>query len=743
MHSCLKAIMTMLALLTLGTGVSASWFDLSDTVNTQGDRLTNFPVSSRSAVLGTADLTDSNGTEALYLNPAGLSAGWQADVQATYVNLAENTRYHFLGFHFPINERLALGWGWGQLASMGFEARDDSDNYLGRFNHLSNNVALGMGLKLSPFLRIGATLKYLDQELASYHENSLALDAGMIVEGEHWGAALALQNAVGYAGDPYWGIRGVGQVPADIMDFNARLGGHWNPGFDNPWFSGLDFYFSLEALKLQDSLNSANGFWRHWNAGLEYTLPDLPFKLRAGASPQHLAAGVGTRFQAWQLDYSIDLRAAQTLHWLSLKWEVPLQDNTHTLQQIDHKFDQAVKAYQAGDYSLAMKQSRDILLLDPDQEQAKLLYWKSQRDVRHQLDNLLLKAKAYVSIKAFDDAFETLKQSSAMAMTNQEYLMAIDRVRFYAQEEQQIDIARIIKTHQDQALAQEQNGNWVDALQQWEELLIIDPENQTALTHIQDITKRIQGRLDGYFAEAVKAMQRFDYWQAVKLFNTILKLSPGYSSALVLKQQCQAAMSKDMDRLYSDMVQSYKARNFSKALTLGKRLKAVSPHYRNLDNYLPLITRDYNRIKSSDGAIRMIDSLVTKHRLSQALSLLTLLDQKNALNQKLMALKVSLKQRLAKAALLRERGVQAYQKKELDICIDYFRQSLAIDQDNRIQDLIIQAYISAGVLNYRRDALDKAIAYWEAARQMDQENNLIQTYLKRAQNKKANLVKWK
>ncbi len=732
----------MVTLLSLETGASAGWNSLNDTVNTQGDSLNNFPVSSRAAILGTADLLSANGTEALYLNPAGLSAGWRADIQATYVNLAENTRFHFLGFHFPFNERLALGLGWGQLASVGFEARDANDQYLGRFDHLSNNVVLGLGFKPSPLLRLGANIKYLDQELASYHENALALDAGLVVEGEHWGIALAIQNAAVYAGDPYWGLRGTGQVPSDVLDLNGRLGGHWKPAFNNPWLAGLDAFVSLEALKLQQSFSGYSGFWQQWNAGLEYTAPGLPFTVRVGLSPQHFAAGAGVKLDAWQLDYSLDLRADQPLHWVSLKWEVPLKDNASTLHQIDQNFDQAVKAYQAGDYATAIKRSSDILLLDPNQEQAKLLYWQSQRDARHNLDDLLLKAKAYVSIKAFDDAFEILKQGSAMALTDREYLLAIEQVRFYAQEEQQVDISRLIKAQEERALASEKEGNWVDAMQLWEGVLLMDPENQEAPVHLQDISQRIRNRLNGYFNDAVQAMQQVNYWQAVKLFNTILKLSPGYTEAKVLKQQCLAALSQDMDHLYTGMVEAYQSRKFDAALNYAQRLKAVAPQYRQLAKYLPLISEDYNRIKNAGGVVTMVKTLAGQHRLSQALTLLVLLQHKNALNYDMMQLKSRFENQIAQAARLRDQAVQAYQEKQLDDCIALLRRSLTIDQNDRGQDLIIQAYISAGVRSYRRDDLSKAIVYWEAAEKLDQQNGLIQTYLKRARNKQANLKRW-
>ena len=131
-----------------------------NTLNSQSDVITNFPVSSRSAALGLSDLSLCDGTEAMYLNPSCLSSDWMADIQANYVNLINNTRYHVLGFHLPLSEAVAFGLGWSQLISSGFETRDISGQYLGQFDHTANALTIGMGWKQSPFFRLGVNLKY-------------------------------------------------------------------------------------------------------------------------------------------------------------------------------------------------------------------------------------------------------------------------------------------------------------------------------------------------------------------------------------------------------------------------------------------------------------------------------------------------------------------------------------------------------------------------------------------------------
>jgi hypothetical protein len=296
---------------------------LQDLTN-QGDNICSIPISSRAAVLGWSDTSTAPGTEGLYTNPAGLDSGWSADIQTSYVNLLEQTYYHFLGFRIPLYSNLSFGAGWGRLQSNNFEARDNNDQYLGLFSHQANAVNIGLGMRIDPALRVGASLHYYFQSVADFQNSGMGLNLGAIWNGENWGLGLALQDVLAMQFTPDFGVRGAPGLSADFLDTNLYCGAHWHPHMTSPWLEQITFYGGISWPKLQTSFLAYQGFWHTLSLGLEYGLGPTPIKLRVGGNAQHLAYGLSVEYNRWRLEYTFDQRLGAPLHWFSWLWATGL-----------------------------------------------------------------------------------------------------------------------------------------------------------------------------------------------------------------------------------------------------------------------------------------------------------------------------------------------------------------------------------------------------------------------------------
>jgi tetratricopeptide (TPR) repeat protein len=718
--------------------IKVCWFYLLAVVAfaTQGDVVSNYPVSSRSAALESSDISVCQGIEALYLNPACLSSNWLADIQTTYVNLVNNTHYHMLGIHLPWNEHLGIGLGWGQLISSGFEGRTSNDDYNGTFTHWANALVLGAGWKINPLLRLGGSLKYFNQQFAGVQESGAGADFGMAWESEKWGAGIAVQNLLAAGLSPRLGVRGMASVPQDFVDLNLRIGSHYKETI-KPIFSQVTVFTSFEFLKLQGAANVDSQFWNHWNIGIEGKLQHAPLVLRCAANPRHFTSGFAVTMYEFSFEYSLDLRSVQPLHWFSLRWQTSFEEEQR--RRRDASLDAAVRAYQAGDYQSARRNAGEVLLMDPEHEQAKLIYWQSRKEAEHSINQLLLQARAYITLQSFESAFSVLNKANAMAIEYDMTPVEIQTIAQIAANEREKELKELIEHRQENAEKAETKQEWIEAQMLWEEILHLDPGNVKAPERLRAIGEFIRRDMTDYFAQGVRAMQNLAYWEAVKFFNAVLKVFPNHTQAIELKNQCRKLLTEDLEKMYSRLHAAVAGYDYEQAREYAARLADIDPNYRNLSEYKSVITQGERRVQSMSKIIEQAKTLAESRRLDEALSLYKVLTKEQAIDNALVDFFSKIQSQAKNAEILKNEGIKAFHDKKFAAGIKALRRSISINLNERTQTMLAQVYVSAGIASYRDDNLASAIDYWEAGEKLDAENPLLQTYLKRARNKLRNI----
>jgi tetratricopeptide (TPR) repeat protein len=737
-----KYLAYLVFLFLIGSSCDAAiWGNDLNNLNSQADVVSNFPVSSRSAALGTADLSLCDGTEALYLNPACLSANWMADIQANYVNLINNTHYHLLGFHLPLGERLAFGLGWAQLLSSGYQARDASGQYLGQFDHMANALTLGAGWKITPFFRWGANLKYFFQSLKNHAESGLSMDCGLAWHQENWGLGLAAQNLFALSLQPLAGLRATGKVPADFLDLNLRLGAHYRLPLSKSIFEQPTLFASFEFLKLQSSFLAYNGFWNHANLGFETRIPNTPLALRCALNQQHLAAGAAFTLQDFVLEYTCDLPALAPLHWFSLRWQVMLQDPAQHTARLNTSHEAAQQAFQNGEYEQAILRAKETLLLDPENEDAQSIYWQSKKELDYRMREMLALAQAYIELRAFDAAYTIIKQANAMALQAGANLISIQEIELLAETTWREEAQKQLEEEQSSAEAAEKAQNWALALRQWEAVLLLAPDHAEAREKIAVLSQRIQQSLANYFQAALSAMRNEKYWKAVELFNLILKFDPAYPQAGLLKAQCRKILAPELQRAAARMAKALATADYVSARREAETIAEADPSYPGLQARFQEIARYETQSKNSGRVVAMVQKMASEKRLSQALAFYAFFAKNRLLNQEIERFFSGLRRRQQKIEEAKNQALALLRENRFDEGIRDLRDCLAQDANPRTTDLIIQAYMNAGIHAYRADELESALGYWQAAEKLDKNNPLLQTYLKRVKNKSKNIQK--
>lgn len=136
----------------------------------------NIGAGARALGMGGAHTALADNANALYWNPAGLSALEKREATAGHAQLAQSTRHDFLGYAHPAPQG-AFAAGVTYLSQPGIEGRNALGQKTGDFSASDAAVSLGYGRKTT-LADLGATVKYIRSHIAQAEAQTFAVDMG-------------------------------------------------------------------------------------------------------------------------------------------------------------------------------------------------------------------------------------------------------------------------------------------------------------------------------------------------------------------------------------------------------------------------------------------------------------------------------------------------------------------------------------------------------------------------------------
>jgi len=139
-------------------------------------------VGVRALGLGGAFTAIANDVTAVYWNPAGLVNLYNVEIAASYALLSLDRRHNFAAVCFPSKSAGVFSFSWIRMDVGGIEGRDQIGAATGEtFVNSENAFSLSYGIPLSNNLAIGASYKYLTDNLANFNATGYSLDAGCLL----------------------------------------------------------------------------------------------------------------------------------------------------------------------------------------------------------------------------------------------------------------------------------------------------------------------------------------------------------------------------------------------------------------------------------------------------------------------------------------------------------------------------------------------------------------------------------
>jgi hypothetical protein len=183
-----------LSVITRPLAAACAFFCLAGTgahASGPGTTAANFlkiPVGARGTALGGALTAAAEGADAVFYNPAGLGLGSAPELSYAYNNYFSGISQQWLAFSLPAGEH-AWGLGLNYLSVKPFASYDVSDNRTGEVSAYDVAAYLGYarqlrtGLPLFSSARLGASVKYIRQELDSQSAAGYGAGAGLLLAG--------------------------------------------------------------------------------------------------------------------------------------------------------------------------------------------------------------------------------------------------------------------------------------------------------------------------------------------------------------------------------------------------------------------------------------------------------------------------------------------------------------------------------------------------------------------------------
>lgn len=360
--------------------ISGLWiYSVVFLVNASGEpgAFLSWGAGARSLGMAGAFVGISDDVYASYYNSAGLAyLDWQ-ELGVFQAMLWEDTSYSFVSYAHPLLDKGCLGLNYVRLACGGGIRRNEYNETTGSFENTNQAIMISYGRKIGENLSWGMAGKFINNQLDTFSNNNISLDAGLLLHLNHLiTVGLNIQNVISQSfGDS-----------DDRLPLVIKFG------------SGYRLIPDRLLLAFDFVGNSASNLMSGYGVGLEAKISPL-ISLRLGSNSEQFSAGFGLMYKKFNFDYalathylglshrlSFNMRFGQSITELKTALQrqkeaerlrsaglLPSQATTPEEEQRQENFrqtyQQAIEDYRRGLYTISLnkfKLAQEIYPEDPD-----------------------------------------------------------------------------------------------------------------------------------------------------------------------------------------------------------------------------------------------------------------------------------------------------------------------------------------------------------------------------------------
>lgn len=470
--------------------------------------------SARSLGMGGTSVAITGEGDNFFGNPAILATLDRSEILTFHSPLFIDTIYDSLGFTHPVASDTGFGLAVSRLGTSNINQTINNIQAVSTFSSQQLEGLVSYGFRLVDALDLGASVKYVNQQIDNYQGSGVGVDLGLLYPFSTNPRDL---YQIGYKNLT------VGFMAENVLQPQTRL----FQALDEPiqvFHPALSYLFrpsAKDSFWLTFEGEIPEGAQTLFKAGAEYGLNDMIF-VRAGFDGYNPTAGAGLKMEGFEFDYAFNQSPLGALNRFSLTYQFGVYRDPLQAQRID-LLKWAAKSYtKNNDYDPAIQSWKNVLNEfpnDPEAAQAvKDLQEKKKAAIRSQLEA----AKTAMAKNDFDRALPLLAKVMSLDPGNREakaLLNQVDKKMLLS-----TDYVRGVEAYgkEDYATAVQYLGMVYQLDTHYRDVYFLYHDAQSHYLPLESMSKD----LTALYAKGVNYYMNGDYGKAIGAWEKVLEKDP-------------------------------------------------------------------------------------------------------------------------------------------------------------------------------------------------------------------------
>jgi tetratricopeptide (TPR) repeat protein len=566
---------------------------------------------SRALGLGRSFVSIAADASSVYWNPATLRNVQQAQLMFMYMPVFGDftgADYVYFGAVYPTLNAGAFGAGFQRIGAK-FDAYDEFSSSLGEKSYSESQLLISYAFErhskwVLGTLATGASFKIVSQNIDPYSSTAPGVDVGF-----RWIPDAARSFAIGVNLQDISGAEQKLDVATDVTYRTIMAGAGYTHHFDNG--SALRLLFQVDLPEKADN---------RYHTGAEYQFSKY-MTLRAGYDEGNISFGFGVNVSAFDVDYAyLSREEAGQSHPLTFSVGVgPTQDDKRReiadaeaaeLQALlEQQYATRVAASRTralhfeseANFASALDEWKLVLEFMPGDPEAtegeararQQLLTAQAAATRNAENHAVIQTRFEQGLAFYED------NNFARAMGEWQTILDIDSTHAGAldyRDRTQAKIDEAVSAHIQRANELERNARYTEAIGEWNNVQVYDPDNTEARTAIQRLRNRIESvskdneaaqrrlRIVTLYNDALRMYNQGEYQQALGNLDEVLRLQPDHEEAKRLRTQAIRKTTPLTDQekerirsLYLAGMQHFAKDEYAKAIEEWQKILEIDP----------------------------------------------------------------------------------------------------------------------------------------------------------------------
>ena len=537
-------------------------------------------VGARALALGNAYVAVPYDASTIYWNPAGLDHVQHKNLSLFYTNLLYGSQYYFVGYAHPTINFGTFGVGVigissGDIAESGTDATPGGIASYGTYQFL---FSYGKQLSFYKDVSVGLNLKINHENFSGFlapgigtSATGVGTDIGILYRPEFSNPILS-GLSVGLAIQNLLGSHLKMDTATDVHPLNLRFG-LAKPVLKNEWGNQLTFFLDFEQ-------GAKYPFKYHF--GTEYVFQNLAM-LRVGMNNNQLSFGAGATFNMFQLDYSFGKFAPN---------EITSSHRISFTLKIGKSKKDLIKLAEERRYLEAQRIARQQVEFERNKKIAESMergktYLKNEDYARAMREfNLITSFESEMPNAAVISEAKKLakfaSQKSEEEMQNRIREVEVKNAEQKQREKEKIRLNNYFK----QGLAYYESEEYGKAIEEWNKMLEMDPNNELAKRYIATAKDDKEKEILSLMTRAESYGRSRKFIEAIGELNKARRMSPNESQIKLIEQRI-TDYEKRMNfiELFQQGYTYYIQKDYQNAMVSLKNALSIQPGDRTVKKY--------------------------------------------------------------------------------------------------------------------------------------------------------------